>query len=429
MRTSIALLFKRSRKNLLSTALSIGVSLSFCLGLGFSTNVSARCESDPWRGRDKSVSDRWANLIFDRKFEALDDELEDRLIRYRAGESTDLNLWIDVTRVVDRGSRVQPLLAEWFNTRTKSKFAPIFLGMFHRNEGFLKRGNKYSDQTSPEQFAAMEAEFIKSYAFYRMGMVRDPNIGLIYAGMISLASAGFRPTAEQPARRHTVQFNTLSTSSTAGLVPQEPLEWLDLGLQKDAASMALRDTASAAFNPKWGGSFELLDELKNKPENAALKEADRQFIEYRILMEKAGFERGISKKHRNAISYAVSAHQVCSSKEALWLASESGYDLEDWKIVKSLMNTYLEIDSSSIRAYSKRGYASENLGEMADAVADYMISIKLGDAWAMNRIGWFYETNRYLPKDLVKARALYEQAAAKGNPTAKAALAKMLAIN
>jgi TPR repeat protein len=66
---------------------------------------------------------------------------------------------------------------------------------------------------------------------------------------------------------------------------------------------------------------------------------------------------------------------------------------------------------------------------MAEAVADYTISIKLGDAWAMNRIGWFYETNRYLPKDLVKARGLYEQAAAKGNPTAKAALAKMLAIN
>jgi TPR repeat protein len=47
----------------------------------------------------------------------------------------------------------------------------------------------------------------------------------------------------------------------------------------------------------------------------------------------------------------------------------------------------------------------------------------------MNYISWFYETNRYRPKDLVKARAYYEQAAAKGNSPAKEALNKMLAIN
>ncbi len=63
---------------------------------------------------------------------------------------------------------------------------------------------------------------------------------------------------------------------------------------------------------------------------------------------------------------------------------------------------------------------------MSAAVQDYEKAIQFDQAWAMNRIGWFYETGRHLPKDLKKAKALYERAAEKGNPTAKESLAKMI---
>ena len=178
-----------------------------------------------------------------------------------------------------------------------------------------------------------------------------------------------------------------------------------------------------------GGDYSLMERVLIRSEKGPLKEADRRYVAFRVHMEKAGFEREFAKRNREALRFAVQAHSVCPSTEALWLASESGYDLEDWQAVRELMNSYLAIEPVSLRAITKRGFASENLGDSAKAIDDYMRAIKLGDALAMNRVGWFYETSRYLPRDLTKARALYEQAAAKGNPTAKDALAKMQLID
>lgn len=150
----------------------------------------------------------------------------------------------------------------------------------------------------------------------------------------------------------------------SGPVPQSavslPLHLLNLALKVDPSSVAVRLFAVGAFSQKWGGSFELLDHLQARPENSKLKAADQSYLSYRILMEKADHQRTIAKQQREAMRYAILAHQACSSKDALWLASESGNDLEDWKTVRDLMTQSLALGDSGAYIYSKRGFAAEN---------------------------------------------------------------------
>jgi tetratricopeptide (TPR) repeat protein len=210
----------------------------------------------------------------------------------------------------------------------------------------------------------MAVEFEIARSHLKEAIRLDPSLGIAFGGLISIAR-----------------------SDTGGLA-QDPmiltLHLLNLALKADPGTMTARLIASESFNPKWGGSFELLDQLLTKVENNRLKPADQSYLAYRVLMEKADHQRWIDKNQREAMRFAILAHQACSSRAALWLASEAGYDLEEWKTVRDLMTQSLAIGADEAHIYSKRGFASENLGDMPAAVQDYQKAIQLGQGWAMN---------------------------------------------
>ena len=348
---------------------------------------------------------------------------------------------IDLGRVMAKGSSLEPLLSEWVRRTPQASVAHLFKGYFHHEQGGVKRGRKYARETSPEQFLAMGVKYGIARGHLKEAIRLDPSLGLAFAALISIEVSEPESIPVTPSAARKVHFENQQDgrddSPTSTKLPLEPVEMsqspmglplhlLNLALKVDPGSVAVRLFAVGSFSPKWGGSFELLDHLQARPENSKLKAADQSYLSYRILMEKADHQRTIAKQQREAMRYAILAHPTCSSKDALWLASESGYDLVDWKTVRDLMTQSLVLGENGAYIYSKRGFAAENMGDMSAAVQDYEKAIQLDQAWAMNRIGWFYETGRHLPKDLKKAKALYERAAEKGNPTAKESLSKMI---
>ncbi len=169
------------------------------------------------------------------------------------------------------------------------------------------------------------------------------NLKEAFAGE-SQANQKYRAFAKKAEREGPMRAVSFTTIKAAEPVSSEAAELFWRGVSRAPASVALRIVGVGALSPRWGGSFRQMAELQNSLSSSPLNEADKRYVSYRIYMDIADQERNIDKRHREAMRYAMLAHKACPSTHALWLASESGYDLEDWKVVRDLMNQYLEME-------------------------------------------------------------------------------------
>jgi tetratricopeptide (TPR) repeat protein len=358
------------------------------------------CDPSPESLVDNRSVAQLRELIQTKKFKGLEDALDDRLKRYEAGQYSDLALFLLIDGAVSPAdASFDPILTQWIAERPRHLMARIVRANYHIGVAYKKRGSAVANQTSSEQFAAMDAEFAKAFTDLKVALEIRPNSPLAIAGLILIARAtGDRSTV---------------------------LGWIEEAERRDPANLSARWVAIKALDQRWVGDPEDIDLLVERAMKAPLASARRRTLQWKAEMTQGDYFYSMSKENTKAIVHYRKAASLCASSDALWKSSSAAYELENWAVVIDSVSEYLVQKPDAQRAYARRGWAKESLNRLPDAVSDYEKAAALGDDWAQNKLGYLLMTGNGVNKDIPRARKLFEAAAAQGNRHAPANLASI----
>ena len=374
------------KKTIIAMALAMA-PLAYAQGQGV-------CDPDPESRLNAPVVERLRKLIQGKQFAALEDELGDRLRRYETGQYSDLALWqlLDETMSSNDVS-FSPILDQWAAENPRQFMAHLAKAIHHIKIAHAKRGNKFADKTSVEQMDAMMDEFAKSMSSLKAALEIQPNSSLARAAVIMISRA------------------------TSGR--KVSLQWLVEAEKVDPRNQAARWAAISALDPRWGGVPEDLDQLLERAAKSPLPAPRLRALQWKVEMTRAEYFHTATKERTKAMAHYRKAAGLCQSSQAQWQISSLAYDLEDWPVVVDATTRYLELRPDAYRAYARRGWAKERLARLPEAIADYEKASDLGDAWAQNKLGYLLMTGNGVPKDIPRARRLFNASAEQGNNNAQ----------
>jgi hypothetical protein len=343
------------------------------------------------------AANRMRALLKEKQFAALEDELNDKFKRYLAADYSDLVMYRDLRVAFRNDASLEPLLTQWVATNPNSYMARLSKGIYHSQLAYAKRGSAFSNQTSAEQLAAMQTEFEKATADLLTARKLKPQATLHHAPMMDIARA------------------TIGVGAVTDLLVESE--------RNERLNLAPRQSAVFSLAPRWGGSFEALDDLVARAITVKMPVESIRYLKYSVEMEKASHYDVVTKEKTKAIFHWKSATELCSENETAWSnIAKNAFELEDWKSVKETASRAIQRNSSATGSLYRRGYANEKMGLMADALADYQRAADLGEATSQGRLGYFYMLGQNVPKDLQRAKSLLEASASKGNAHAKQSL-------
>lgn len=339
-------------------------------------------------------------LLRDKKYLSLDDTLNDRHARMQKGEFTDETL-ARLTNFADSADpSLEPLLNEGVRTSQGGFMALLVRGKYHSAVAWKKRGSAFADKTSIDQTDAMAESFKKALADLVASKQKHPRSILPYPELMHIASA----------MGHSAEIYDILVRAN-DVAPQ---------------NLIARRMAVWRFAPKWGGSFDAMDKILMQSKTSQLSAINQRRLEYSVLMEKASHFKLVEKRPIEALPYYTQAAKLCDAYVAWGEVSGIQYDREDWPAVEAAMNQYMRLYAGGTAwGFNRRAWALEKQGRVKDAIADYERSVELGNDYAQNKMGYFYLTGNTVPKDLVKAKALFEKANTQGNKNAKTNLENM----
>ena len=336
-------------------------------------------------------------LLRDKKFAAIEDTLKDREARTLKGEFRDQSLY-RLTKFADSAEpELEPLMNEWVRNNPASFMALMVRANFHLAVGWKKRGNKFSNATSQDQFDAMNESFKKAGSDLAASSKLAPVSVLPYSGLINIA--GSMAQSNDKIQDVLLRANKI-----------------------DPQNYVVRKMAIWRLSPRWGGSFDALDKIIEQAKSSKLNAADLRRLEYSVLFEKGSHFKDVEKRPLEALPYFMQAAKMCDSYQAWAEVSSIEYTREDWPQVEAAMNQYMRLHPDTAWGYNRRGWALQQQGRLKDAIADFKRSSELGNDYAQNKMGYFYMTGNGVPKDLAQARTLFAKANVQGNKTAKANL-------
>jgi len=359
---------------------------------------SGNCDPTPRAVVDTpaATAERLRQHLKDSRFDAVEDELADKLRRAERGEYNDLVLYLDILETAAADPALEPLLAQWVQAKPRSMVARLVKGNYHKNMGYARRGLRFAEKTSAEQFAAMEAEFKKAVQELRVAMELRPGSTLPHASLLGIARA------------------SAGADAVRGLLAEAE--------KVDRGAMAARYVAIESLAPKWGGSFEDQDAVVQRATKAGLAAPKLRYLSHYVEMSRANHARTVTKEKTREIAHYRRAAELCVSAEAWKGILDAAYTLEDWKTVKEAATQHLYLAPTQGTTMQRRGWAHEKLGEHKEATRDYEAAAELGEPWAQHRFGHMLMTGGGVPQDLPRARKLLESSAAKGNANARGSL-------
>jgi tetratricopeptide (TPR) repeat protein len=168
----------------------------------------------------------------DRKFEALDTQLNSYQKAFEENVLEELNLAIAFDSFSFTDPAISPLLDEWVKTEPNSYPAHLARAQQLNALGWQARGNRFTNKTSEQQFAEMKSLHDESVKEAAAAIKLNPKSSIAY-GLIIDAAKGDGDGKE------------LNEAYSAG-IKNVPL------------SLSIRVYVMDALDPKWGGSHEAM---------------------------------------------------------------------------------------------------------------------------------------------------------------------------
>lgn len=123
---------------------------------------------------------------------------------------------------------VRPLLEEWTKSSPRSYAARLALGEYFKGQGFRARGYRYANQTSQQQFAAMQANYNQAIPEVTAALELDPKLMEGYCLLMKTAMA----------------MSDNASYTRIGLT----------ALHQTPSSFVVREQIMRHLQPRWGGS-------------------------------------------------------------------------------------------------------------------------------------------------------------------------------
>ena len=339
-------------------------------------------------------------LLRERKFKEIQGEFK-VLYQCVVGNGVREMSVYELLNFVESGDPVfEPLLNEWVRSSPDSVWPLLVRGKYWKALGWKKRGNKFVGETTPEQFESLDAELQKAAQDLEQAIKIDATNVMTFATYLGAAKAS---NGRRTARELLKMANKIAPKN-----------------------FVTRFVAMDALSPRWGGSFEEMDAIVEGAKSADMNKLDITRLNYLLEREKGSHYQRVEKNTALALEHYALAVKICDGRGAWNSIVKTHSEIKNWPAVESSATQLIRVWPEHVYAYEQRAWAREQLGRVREAIPDYERAASGGSAWAQNRLAVQYIEGKNVPIDLIKARALLEQAAAKGSKNAKENLDKLI---
>ncbi|MDR1969263.1 MAG: DUF4034 domain-containing protein [Burkholderiaceae bacterium] len=230
-------------------------------------------------------------LLQDGKFAQVDERLEKKHRKNLSSDRGDFQTMIDIDHLIKISGQTENLLKMWVDQRPQSFFAQYSAGSFYFDESSHIFGGRPMSEASPSQLERAKGLREKAVAYLQKAMQLDPRSALPHAIMLDIAAY-----QGQAAGKNSEQ-------------------WLQAANQVDPKNLAARMQALGFLSPRWGGSFELLDQIAEQAKKSLSTQGSR-YLDYRVVMAKASHEEVIAQNKSKANELYKRAKEMCENSEA-----------------------------------------------------------------------------------------------------------------
>ncbi len=286
---------------------------------------------------------RILSLLETRDFKTLNQLLE----TIQELSEKDINREIDVTLAFNAFSTsrpdFEPLLDEWVKKHPESYAAHLANGSYFQHRAWLKRGSKWSKDTTSEQLRQMNLYFAESIRYVTGALTLRPTLIEGYAILINAAMAMSKPEHEQQ------------------LVRQ--------ALEKSPASFRIRRSHMQALLPRWGGSYEAMRNFARESQAYSEQNPNLKVLRGLVMWDK-GRNAMLGADYGNAVQFFTQAIQNGESPEFYADRADAYMRIKDYG--KALVDTHkaLELYPQNPSVLADQAGALAKLGRIGEAISD-----------------------------------------------------------
>lgn len=253
------------------------------------TSHAAQCPLVPKGVAEMEDTER-AQLLGEFKFQELENVLAKKHKKNLSSPGGDLLTLRDIVNLQQMSGGGDKLVRMWVDQRPDSFFAQLNAGIYYVNQAFGVRGQGAASTVGSKQVREIEKISQQAQAHLQKAAALDPRSALPQATMIGLAAM-------------------------LGKVDSRTSEqWLQTANQIDPKNLAARIQAVSYLSPRWGGSFELLDQMATQAEKPLSSEA-AHYLKYNVVIAKGSHFEVIERDKAKAQAMYKQAKSMCDNSE------------------------------------------------------------------------------------------------------------------
>jgi hypothetical protein len=232
-----------------------------------------------------------AKLLSDGKFSQVEANLEKWHKKNLSSDGGDLLTLRNIVELLQLSGQQENLVLMWADQSPKSFFAQLSAGFFYSDQASNARGNDFISKTNERQLANMKKLDETATEYMQKAMQLNARSALPHSAMLGIAARGEGQAAGKSAE-----------------------QWLQAANQVDPKNLAARIKAVNFLSPRWGGSFELLDQMTQQARKP-LSAKSAHYLEYNVVLAKASHEEIIAKNKAKANELYKRAKEMCENSE------------------------------------------------------------------------------------------------------------------
>ena len=330
----------------------------------------------------------WRNALTEKRFDDLERHFSGVVTSVESGALSDAEGSTLFAVFAVASPARDPLHREWIQRYPKSEAAYLAAAAYYLRLAFAARGDKFSDETSDEQFDAMGESMIKANELLdeAMRLSKRPTMAISQRMRITTATGNSVRTAQHYRK----------------------------AIKDYPETLQVRYRYISASNPKWGGSIPQLMSIVDDAKG--MSESDQRYVKYLVQTEVASSLETVNDDKR-AVEVYEKTFPLCPGLEgALDAAIRLREKNKEYTAMLPLAEEFIKRFPARGRGYVSRGWSLYYTGKVKESFADYEKAAELGYGRGFSGLAWYYETGTVVAKDPKRAAELYLAAAAQGVP-------------
>jgi len=252
-------------------------------------------------------------------------------------------------------SRYETLFNDWQKVFPESFSPYLAQAIYYHSVGWIKRGHAFVKDTIDLEFKGMDESFIKAKDAAKLALQLNPKLIKAYRILIDIAKT-----------QRDSSFDTLVKKS----------------LELFPTSFSLRSTCMHCLLPRWGGSYEKMEEFASEAEKFVDIEPKMKLLRGFIDIDKAGFILSRFKDIKEYIEEAVTAGIIDKDEAKSFLSKNKEKDIKEAVAAKAVtLCTMAFAYGEYWEFYSTRAYAYRQLDKKQEAIKDLNRSIVLNPTY------------------------------------------------